>query len=259
MQFSKSIHVIIFLCFFTCSLSTAYGKNELKTDSVEQLAGFVPDITRLALVDSILRFGKRLLNTTYRYGASGKKGFDCSGFTSHVFGNFGYKLYHSSAQQSRQFPSVKKTEILPGDLVFYEGRKRNGRVGHVGIIVDTLSNGEFSFIHASVQEGVTISNSTADYYKRRFVGAARVIGGMASGTSPIAEITSPNPVGPEIPVPETKPATYHFVKHGETLYSIARKYGLSVAELKTRNQLSRDIIQIKQKLLIFPAENTAEN
>lgn len=42
----------------------------------------------------------------------------------------------------------------------------------------------------------------------------------------------------------------HFVKKGETLYSIARKHGLSVAKLKQLNNLSSNTIEIGQKLIL---------
>lgn len=42
----------------------------------------------------------------------------------------------------------------------------------------------------------------------------------------------------------------HIVKKGETLFSISRQYGCSVAELRKWNQLSNDNLQIKQKLII---------
>jgi LysM repeat protein len=46
----------------------------------------------------------------------------------------------------------------------------------------------------------------------------------------------------------TKPP--HVVSKGDTLYNIATRYGLSVEELKKRNNLSADTISIGQKLLI---------
>lgn len=42
----------------------------------------------------------------------------------------------------------------------------------------------------------------------------------------------------------------HFVKHGETLYSIARKHGLTVTQLKKLNNLSSNTLEIGQKLIL---------
>ena len=204
--------------------------------------------------DSLLNYGKLFLNTPYRYGACGAEHFDCSGFTSYVFGNFGYHLDRSSAEQANQFPSVDKSQLKPGDLVFFNGRRRNGKVGHVGIVVNAKENGEFDFIHASVQQGVTVSSSTEEYYLKRFVKAARVfcsddltkiltssayINSLGNGVQTVME-----------KVTRFIPAKYHVVQHGDNLSTIALKYGIAVTQLKKQNKLKRDNISIKQRLLI---------
>ena len=48
---------------------------------------------------------------------------------------------------------------------------------------------------------------------------------------------------------ETKYNTY-VVKSGDTLYSVAKKYGISVTELKEINDLSNNTLSIGQKLLV---------
>ena len=61
------------------------------------------------------------------------------------------------------------------DLVFFEGQKRNGKVGHVGIVTEIGSGGEFKFIHASTNNGVIISASTEPYYASRYLRGGRVL------------------------------------------------------------------------------------
>ena len=50
----------------------------------------------------------------------------------------------------------------------------------------------------------------------------------------------------------------YIVQKGDTLYSIANKYGLSVDELKKSNDLTNNIISIGQKLIIPTENNTNE-
>ena len=69
---------------------------------------------------------------------------------------------------------MKKNELQSGDLVFFQGKKSKG-VRHVGIVVDTLENGQFKFIHASCSKGVRISYSYETYYKIRYIGARRIL------------------------------------------------------------------------------------
>ena len=134
------------------------------------------DFNIIALQNDILSFSKEYLGKPYKYAGKGPNSFDCSGFTSFVFKNFGYKLNPSSAGQDRQVPTIAKKEDLSiGDLVFFEGSRRNGIVGHVGIVTEIISNGEFRFIHASTSGGVIISASTEPYYAIRYLRGGRVI------------------------------------------------------------------------------------
>jgi len=48
----------------------------------------------------------------------------------------------------------------------------------------------------------------------------------------------------------TEKSNIHVVKKGETLYSISKSYGLSVQDLKSRNNLSSNLIKIGQELTI---------
>lgn len=52
---------------------------------------------------------------------------------------------------------------------------------------------------------------------------------------------------------------YYIVKSGDTLYSIAKKYGLSVDELKKMNNLSSNTLSINQKLLVGNDMSTDDN
>lgn len=123
----------------------------------------------------LLEFAETFLGTRYRRGSSSPKGFDCSGFTSYVFKNFGYNLTRSSRSQVSDGTPVAKNELKPGDLVFFNGRAVGKRVGHVGIVKEVAEDGKFTFIHSSNGRGVTISSSEEAYYKRRYVGASRII------------------------------------------------------------------------------------
>lgn len=257
MSFTKThILPLLIIALSTTAFAAPAKPDYSETDSIRiNKHSFSPEKTNLA--DSVINFGKLFLNTPYRYGSAGTNSFDCSGFTSHVYKNFGVDLERSSYDQSTQFPVVEKHEIKPGDLVFYEGRRRNGRVGHVGIVTEIKDNGEFDFIHASVNRGVIITNSAEDYYSKRFVRAGRVMENdsilkvMSLSNLNRAEYVSKNP---SQSVKKVIPAKYHYVKKGETLSGIASKYGMTVAQLKRKNGLKKDMLQLKQRLLIKDEE-----
>ena len=53
-------------------------------------------------------------------------------------------------------------------------------------------------------------------------------------------------------VPEEETGEYYTVVSGDTLYSIANKYGLTVDELKSLNNLSSNLLSVGQRLLVKP-------
>ena len=129
------------------------------------------------LVDELLDYAKTFIGVPYRLGASGPDQFDCSGFTSYVFREFGYYLPHSSVMQAEQSSTVESfSELRKGDLVFFGARGSIRSIGHVGIVVDVdLERGMFRFIHASTSNGVEIQRSTSPYFMMRYMGAGRVL------------------------------------------------------------------------------------
>ena len=247
-------HTIILLGILFSALQLyAQASAELKI-SPDTLKNSFSPLFKNNLSDSLINYGKLFLNTPYRYGSGGTANFDCSGFTSHVYRNFGYNLERSSADQANQFPEVAKSQLQPGDLVFFNGRRRNGRVGHVGIVVSAKEDGDFDFIHASVKSGVIISNSKENYYLKRFVRAGRVLGAdsfpqLAFDNNRVS-LYEPEQKTEYKKVTKVVPAKYHYVKSGENLSVIADRYGVSVAKLKKRNHLKSEQLQVKQRLKI---------
>lgn len=155
---------------------TAYGQ---ATAMADISSGLNPKYAtrQIPLSDSLVNFALTYLKTPYRYGSTGVKTFDCSGFSGHVYKNFGYSLSRSaSGQAGDEGIEIDKTELQPGDLVFFKGRNAaRKKVGHVGIVVEADGKGLFKFIHASVYRGVTVSDCREAYYRTRYVSAKRIL------------------------------------------------------------------------------------
>ncbi len=129
-----------------------------------------------SLVGNVMDEAFSHIGDRYRSGQAGPYSFDCSGFTSYVFGQLGISLNRSSREQYNQGTSVDKKNLQTGDLVFFKSPGSGRSIGHVGIVVDVNpENGTFSFIHASSKKGITVDSSTEAYYARRYVGARRVM------------------------------------------------------------------------------------
>jgi cell wall-associated NlpC family hydrolase len=111
------------------------------------------------------------LGVPYRRGGNtAEQGFDCSGFTRYVFENsLGLVLPRRADQQAQNagLLSIKREELKPGDLVFFNTMKR--AFSHVGIYV-----GEGKFIHAPRSGAeVRIEDMRQAYWSKRFNGARR--------------------------------------------------------------------------------------
>lgn len=116
----------------------------------------------------VIRMAYGYRGTPYRYGASGKSGFDCSGFTSYVYKKQGVSLPHNASAQFSHGQRVKGGKMKPGDLVFFHTTRRG--ISHVGIYA-----GEGKFVHASSGGGrVRVDTLESGYYKSRLVGARRI-------------------------------------------------------------------------------------
>jgi cell wall-associated NlpC family hydrolase len=122
------------------------------------------------------------LGVPYRRGGNDSEtGLDCSGFTRIVFENtLGLLLPRRVDEQARDASllRVKRNELKPGDLVFFNTLKRT--FSHVGIYL-----GDGKFIH-SPKPGAEVRIESMDvrYWASRFTGGRRA-----------PTVTSPIPVG----------------------------------------------------------------
>ena len=125
--------------------------------------------------DVILSQAMSLLGTKYRAGGADPRGFDCSGFTSYVYGQNGISIGRSSRDQYAQNTPINRNQIRPGDLVFFSGTRIGSGVGHVGIVTEVDKSADtFFFIHSSTNGGVVVTSSANAYYAQRYLGARRV-------------------------------------------------------------------------------------
>jgi cell wall-associated NlpC family hydrolase len=117
-----------------------------------------------------------LVGVTYRRGGeSPDTGFDCSGLVRHVFReSLGLSLPRTSRDISRIGETVRRDELQPGDLVFFNTLRRG--FSHVGIYL-----GEHRFVHAPASGGeVRVEDMRQGYWTKRFNGARRIASAEAS-------------------------------------------------------------------------------
>lgn len=127
-----------------------------RSGSIRDAAGF-PDL---------VAYAEQFLGTPYEYGGEAPGGFDCSGFVQYIYNSYlGIDLPRTADEQFISGACIDKANLVPGDLVFFNG------LGHVGIYI-----GDGQFIHSSTpwSGGVIISNLDDAWYCDRYDGAVRI-------------------------------------------------------------------------------------
>lgn len=131
-----------------------------------------PKIKEALLRQEIVHYAKQFVGTPYKYGGTNlKTGVDCSGFTQSVMKNFDIPLHRSARDQIKNGAPVKRDELCPADLVFFDtSGSNNGKISHVGIYI-----GNNQIIHATTSKGVKIDELSQNYYQKTYVKSASVL------------------------------------------------------------------------------------
>jgi cell wall-associated NlpC family hydrolase len=119
---------------------------------------------------ALIKGAYSLMGKPYVYGSAGPNSFDCSGFTYYLYKTqLGITLPRSSYLQPGSGIRIEKSELRPGDLVFFGAA--GSRISHVGLYI-----GDGNMIHASSGKGVIrIDTINSGWYYSRYKSAARVI------------------------------------------------------------------------------------
>ena len=121
-------------------------------------------------VNNVLKVAKEQLGKPYVFGSTGPDSFDCSGLAYYVFKNgAGITLPRNSKDQATVGTYVAKSDLKPGDLVFFN--TSGSGISHLGIYI-----GNNEMIHAPRSgKNVEIVKITDSYWANRYVTARRVI------------------------------------------------------------------------------------
>ena len=119
--------------------------------------------------DELISNAMGFIGVAYRFGGTSPTGFDCSGFMQYVFRKaFAVNLPRTSASQASVGSYVSRSELRPGDMVFF--RTHGSRISHVGMYI-----GNDRFIHAPrTGKRIEITSLSGKYWNSRYATARRV-------------------------------------------------------------------------------------
>jgi cell wall-associated NlpC family hydrolase len=125
--------------------------------------------------NELVSFAETLIGTPYVYASSNPKvGFDCSGFITYVFNQFGISVPRSSIDFTGVGKEVLVANAKRGDIILFTGTNPAEKfVGHMGIIVSNTDT--LRFIHSTSGKAMSVTITPLNkYYLNRFVKTIRV-------------------------------------------------------------------------------------
>ena len=125
----------------------------------------------------IAAYAQTFIGVPYVYGGASPSGFDCSGFVQYVYKHFGYSLPRGSNDQYKKGTAISKSELQPGDLIFFDNGTGNP-TSHVGIYIGDgkmVHSTEYNYGNGKWVKGVQIHALSNAWYSKIYLGSRRIV------------------------------------------------------------------------------------
>lgn len=145
-------------------------ENFIKIKDKKEEASRSIESRRKGSISKVITKAHDKLGKSYSYGKTGPYSYDCSGLIYSIYLDaLDIKLDRTSREQSKNGYLVKRENLMPGDLVFFN--TSGGGISHVGLYI-----GKNQMIHASSKnKKIIIANIDSKYFKSKYVTARRII------------------------------------------------------------------------------------
>ncbi|MDO4696264.1 MAG: C40 family peptidase [Neisseria sp.] len=165
MTFLKKVFSVL-----ACSLLWQSASADDLDDFIQSRNGSRQVQTAQADANDLIKSAMGLIGVAYRFGGtSPASGMDCSGFMQYIFRKtLHVNLPRTAAEQAKMGTAVSRSDLQPGDLVFFNTSGR--RISHVGLYI-----GGNRFIHAPrTGKSIEITSLGNKYWNARYISARRV-------------------------------------------------------------------------------------
>ncbi len=169
---SRQEAVVMFLRAF--KIVDEYQKtNWLTEEDLKELEEAAKEEQASEEAQKLISLALSYVGSSYVFGGtSPNTGFDCSGFTYYIYGQFGYSLNRVADDQAANGTAVEYANLQPGDLILFSNTYSSSDwITHVGIYI-----GDGKMVHAAnTKRGVTVDTITSGYYYNHYAGARRIL------------------------------------------------------------------------------------
>ncbi len=155
-------------------ITKVYKGYKFKNPILEEVGedGLVSEGMSTSQRSDLVHYSYEFMGIPYKWGGADAEGFDCSGFTSHIFKNSDVSLPRIASEQYKYAKTINAKRAFMGDLVFFSEGKE---ITHVGILVNQ-HNEHKRMIHSSSSKGISVVDiNDSDYWRSRIVGYGRII------------------------------------------------------------------------------------
>ena len=171
-----SLLFLIIALVFSLSNTACSGSRKARDYSylLDEDATYSGSVKKVPLkAVKVVSTAQSYIGTPYKFGGASKKGMDCSGLVCTSFKTIDKELPRTSRDMSKKGKQVSKSQLAPGDLVFFSAGS-GGKINHVGL-VSSVRGKEVTFVHATTSRGVREDKLSDPYWKKRFRKGTRVL------------------------------------------------------------------------------------
>lgn len=159
--------IAVGLLLSACGSSPAASGNERSEHHAADTAVRPHAAKQGSVADRAAAIAMQQLGVPYRYGGQTPTGFDCSGLVHYSYRHAGRAVPRTTTQLWRTSETVSRSELQPGDLLFFA---IEGKMQHVGMYI-----GDEQFVHApSSGKHVQVASLDWEFYSDALLRGGRL-------------------------------------------------------------------------------------